>query len=241
MTLHDMTAPVLASSSGSRPRVVLADHDPISRRFLEAALRAADQLSVVAGIDSHHPMADWPLRQVDVVVLGLGHGDAPLGTVRELSSRMIPVLLIGLDWTRRSLDGALAAGASGCLTKSVDLTGVVSGVQAVASGNIVLSPELVELYVLRSPGEAVGGSRDQDLVRTLSNREREVLALLADGMSTAEAAALCGVSNATIKSHVSHALTKLGARNRLEAVLMVKGSFTPSRPVRPLPAQRAAG
>jgi DNA-binding CsgD family transcriptional regulator len=66
----------------------------------------------------------------------------------------------------------------------------------------------------------------------LTDREHEVLSLLADGMSTVEAARSLGVSPATIKSHVSHALPKLGARNRLEAVLLIRNATRPYHPVR---------
>ncbi|WP_370949008.1 LuxR C-terminal-related transcriptional regulator [Amycolatopsis sp. cg5] len=210
--------------SGPRVRTLLAEHDPISGHFVEGVLSAGQGLSVVAVVDSHRPIADWPLRQTDVVVLGLGHGDFLLGVVRDLAGRGVPVLVLGMDWTRRGLDNALAAGASGCLVKNTELDGVVSGVHAVAAGNRVLSPELLELYVPRAES-----SPRAEVVGKLSDREREVLTLLGQGMSTAEAAKLCGVSNATIKSHVSHALTKLGARNRLEAVLMIRDSFIPAR------------
>lgn len=210
--------------SGPLVRTLLADHDPISRQFVEGVLRAGRGLSVVEPVDSHRAVTDWPLRRADVVVLGLSHGDFLLGVVRDLAERRVPVLVLGMDWTRRGLDNALVAGASGCLVKNTELDGVVSAVHAVAAGNRVLSPELLDLYVPRPEASPRG-----EVVLKLSDREREVLTLLGQGMSTAEAAKLCGVSNATIKSHVSHALTKLGARNRLEAVLMIRDSFIPAR------------
>lgn len=213
-----------------RPRIrtFVADHDPISRRVIHSVLGRSEQLEMVACVDSHDPLAEWPLRHVDVAVLGLTPSDFQIGTVRELVSRLIRVLLIGVDWTRRGLDEAVVAGATGCLVKDTDLTGIVGAVHAVACGNMVLSPELLGLHIARPRPGAVDRRESREAVLRLSDREREVLILLGEGMSTAEAANLCGVSNATIKSHVSHALTKLGARNRLEAVLMVNDAFTPA-------------
>ncbi|MFF9347168.1 LuxR C-terminal-related transcriptional regulator [Streptomyces sp. NPDC014734] len=208
----------LLAPSVQRVRTLLADDDPISRDIVQLALRSDERLHLVAGIDSRRPLSEWPLGQVEVVVLGLSHGDVLLSTLRDLAARGIKSVVVGLDWSRRVLDNVLAAGASGCLVKDARLDGVVSGVRAVAAGNRVLSPCLLELY---APRHARDGRVD-DLVARLTLREREILNLIGEGLSTSEVAAACGVSSATIKSHVSHALTKLRARSRLEAVLMLK-------------------
>jgi DNA-binding NarL/FixJ family response regulator len=99
---------------------------------------------------------------------------------------------------------------------------------AVASGNMVLSRELAELHVssYRPTGPATAGNGDgqrtPDRLGALTSREREVLGLLAGGMTTAEAAAALTISPTTVKSHVSHSLPKLGVRNRMEAVLLAQ-------------------
>ncbi|TDB91983.1 LuxR family transcriptional regulator [Micromonospora fluostatini] len=89
---------------------------------------------------------------------------------------------------------------------------------------MVLSRELAALYVTgQGPtGQAAAGQRARDRVGALTSREREVLSLLAGGMTTAEAAAALRISPTTVKSHVSHALPKLGVRNRMEAVLLAQ-------------------
>jgi DNA-binding NarL/FixJ family response regulator len=102
----------------------------------------------------------------------------------------------------------------------------------VASGHVVLSPQLLGQCLQKKP--ASGGSPFgldgpvplDTLLATLTKREREVLDLLADGKSTAEAAEVLMLSAATVKSHVSHALSKLGVRNRLEAVLLMQRGRT---------------
>jgi two-component system, NarL family, nitrate/nitrite response regulator NarL len=206
---------------------LIVDHDPISRRVLRGVLGGSERIEVVACVDSHRPVAEWPLRQVDVAVLVVAQGDFPLAAVRELTTRPIQVLLVGMDWTRHNLDAAVSAGASGCLIKDPDLKGLVGGVLAVTSGNMVFSPQLLRLYSSSPTPGARQSYRSLDAVRKLSERELEILALLGDGMSTSDAAKRCGVSDATIKSHVSHVLSKLGARNRLEAVLMINGIVPP--------------
>lgn len=210
-------------------RTVVAEHDPVSRRVLCAVLSRSERLDVVAAVDSHTPVAQWPLSRAQVAVVDLTALGLPGDPVPALIDRGTRVLMIGVDWTRATVGAAISAGVTGCLVKDPDLTGIVGGVHAVAVGNMVLSPDLLAMHL---PGPAGSGSRDgkwYTALRRLSDREREVLALLGEGMSTAEAAKRCGVSAATIKSHVSHALTKLGARNRLEAVLMLKDAVALSQ------------
>ncbi|MFF9143375.1 LuxR family transcriptional regulator [Streptomyces sp. NPDC014861] len=211
-----------------RVRVLVADHDPISRHVLTSVLRKVPDLDVTGSVSDQQPLDRWPLDRVDVVVLVSAPHDDTARAVRFLESRQVRVLLVGTSWTKRGLDAAFAAGATGCLVKTIDIAGLSAAVRAVASGHTVLSPELRALYAppaavapdARTPGPGTP-------LHTLTSREREVLGSLASGMSTAETAARLHVSPATVKSHVSHALTKLGARNRLEAVLLFQRSSDP--------------
>ncbi|MEV4342041.1 response regulator transcription factor [Streptomyces sp. NPDC049590] len=209
-------------------RVLVADHDPISRHVLGGVLRATRGLSVVGAVDARQPTSRWPLDRVDVVVLAVGPHEDPVPAVRALHGRRVRVLLMGTEWSRGRLTGALAAGAGGCLVKDARLNGLGSAAHAVAAGHTVICAHLHEVYTPRrtapgAPASAGGSAREPGrLLALLTRRERDVLRVLAEGVSTAEAAARLGVSSATIKSHVSHALTKLGARNRVEAVLMMQ-------------------
>jgi DNA-binding NarL/FixJ family response regulator len=207
-------------------RTLVADHDPISRWVVGGVLRDAEQIEVVASIDSHRPVEEWPLRDVEVVVLVVGQRDSLFGAVRTMATRPVRVLLVGMDLTRHDLDAAITAGVDGCLVKDTELRGLAGGVLAVMGGNMVFAPQLLSLYLPDPVPTGQQDSRAADLVGKLSERELEVLVLLGNGMSTSDVAAQCRVSNATIKSHVSHALSKLGARNRLEAVLMINGAMT---------------
>ncbi|WP_371493617.1 response regulator transcription factor [Kitasatospora sp. NBC_00374] len=212
------------------PRVLLADHDPVSRHVLGRVLDRSGRLAGVVCVDTRSPWQEWPLAQVDVAVLAVGPQEDLTRTVRELAARGIRILMIGVDWTRQRLDGAFAAGAAGCLVKDARIEGLAAAVHTVAHDHTVLSPELLGLYA-RAPrpsagraaaARAGGGPSPEHLLGALTDREREVLALLSDGLSTAETAGALRVSPATVKSHVSHALTKLGLRNRLEAVLLIQ-------------------
>lgn len=209
-----------------RARVLVADHDPISRHVLTRVLDTSAHLDVVGSVNNQQPLRQWPLDRVDVAVLAVAPREDASGLIRQLDQRQVRVLVVGTGWTQRRLDAVFTAGATGCLVKNIKVAKVAAAVRAVASGHTVLSPELRALYARRASAAPVptpAGSKD--LLHTLTSREQEVLRNLAEGMSTAETAIRLRVSPATVKSHVSHVLTKLGARNRLEAVLLFQQSW----------------
>ncbi|TDD82841.1 LuxR C-terminal-related transcriptional regulator [Actinomadura rubrisoli] len=210
--------------------ILLVDHDPISRNVLERALRQAPQLRVVGSVDGRCSPKEWPLAGTDTVVLACDPREKLLNGVQDVASR-VRVLVVGVHWTRKALDAAFTAGVGGCLIKDSHAGGLAAAVRALAAGHFVLSPALRELGGLapapRSAFDFSGDDRSErlaeNLLDRLTEREREVLSLLSTGLSTAEAAGRLQVSPATIKSHVSHVITKFGVRNRLEAVLLVQG------------------
>ncbi|WP_371478730.1 response regulator transcription factor [Kitasatospora sp. NBC_00315] len=217
--------------------VLVADHDPIARHFLVGVLGQDSRLSIVGGVDSHRPPSEWPLSGVGVVILSTSFQQDPGRTVREVVARGVQVLLIAVGWTAERLDAAFAAGAGGCLVKNLDTRDLSAAVHGVGAGYRVLSPELAALSLTRTsrqPGAASAATIDElspdEVLSRITDREREVLTALAHGLSTAETAELLHVSPATVKSHVSHVLTKLGVRNRLEAVLAVQRALGASPP-----------
>ncbi|MFM9368786.1 LuxR C-terminal-related transcriptional regulator [Streptomyces sp. Da 82-17] len=216
--------------------VLLADADPVARHVLAAALGGADGVTVLGTADSREPLHRWPLAGVQVVVLADGSGPQPGPLAAELVHKGIRVLLLGTGWTGRSLGAALAAGCAGVLVKDPEIGRLAAAVRAAAAGYVVVSPELVGLWTPQRPGPAAAprprrGDRTAGLLlRSLTEREREVLTLLAEGLSTREAARRLKVTPATVKSHVSHALAKLSVRNRLEAVLLMRRALDGDRP-----------
>ena len=111
-----------------------------------------------------------------------------------------------------------SAGASGFLLKDTPRAGLLAAVRAVAAGDVLLSPavtrRLVERFARRT---SVGAGRTT--WRPLSPRERDVAMLMARGLSNAEIAAALVVSEATVKTHVAHVLTKTGLRDRVQVVV----------------------
>jgi DNA-binding NarL/FixJ family response regulator len=122
---------------------------------------------------------------------------------------------------------ALRAGASGFLLKDVPPTELVGAIRTVARGDAVVSPRvtrrLLEEYADKLPDLSSNGSApspdDHPAIAQLTDREREVLLAVADGLSNAEIAERLYVSEATVKSHVGRLLAKLGLRDRVQAVV----------------------
>jgi len=113
---------------------------------------------------------------------------------------------------------ALAAGASGFLLKDAPAEELVRAVRVVASGEALLAPAVTR-RVIDKVGERAASSTDVTAVGRLSDREREVLRLMADGLSNAEIAQALIVGEATVKTHVARILQKLPARDRVQAVI----------------------
>lgn len=113
---------------------------------------------------------------------------------------------------------ALHAGASGFLLKDVPPERLLAGIRGVASGEALLAPSvtrrLIETYVRRQPAKA-----PPQTIQELTSREREVLELIARGLSNAEIAGTLVVSETTVKTHVAHVLDKLDLRDRVQAVV----------------------
>jgi DNA-binding NarL/FixJ family response regulator len=137
---------------------------------------------------------------------------------RQLPSHRVLILTtFGLD---EYIIDALRAGASGFLLKDAPTKEVVAAVRAVAAGDAVLSPaitrQLLDQVGRRLPAAV---SRAPEGLDHLTEREREVLRMLAGGLSNAEIAQALVLSEATVKSHVSNLLGKLGLRDRVQAVI----------------------
>lgn len=131
---------------------------------------------------------------------------------------------------------ALDAGASGFLLKTAEPEQLIEAVHALARGDALLSPEVtrrvIERYgVMVEPEPAPGEPAGPPDVAGLTEREREVLLLLARGRSNAEMAAELFLGEATVKTHVSNVLAKLGVRDRIHAVIWAyeHGVVTPAR------------
>jgi DNA-binding NarL/FixJ family response regulator len=201
-------------------RVVIADDQPMMRAGFKAVLEATGDIQVVAEASTGaEAVAAAKQHAPDVVLMDIRMPEMDgIEATRQLSRQRVLILTtFGLD---DYIIAALRAGASGFLLKDAPTAQVVDAVRAVAAGDAVLSPavtrQLLDQVGRRLP--AAVSQRPEALTR-LTEREREVLRMLAAGLTNAEIAHALVVTEATVKSHVSNLLGKLGLRDRVQAVI----------------------
>jgi DNA-binding NarL/FixJ family response regulator len=214
----------------SRLRVVIADDQPMMRAGFKAVLEATGSIEVVAeAATGEEAVAAAEAHRPDVVLMDIRMPgmDGIEATRRLPRQRVLILTTFGLD---EYIIEALRAGASGFLLKDAPTREVVDAVRAVAAGDAVLAPavtrQLLDQVGRRLPAAV---SRAPDGLAELTDREQEVLRMLAVGMSNAEIARGLVVSEPTVKTHVSNLLGKLGLRDRVQAVIYAyeSGLITP--------------
>ncbi|WP_062518774.1 response regulator [Demequina silvatica] len=208
-------------------RVALVDDQAMVRVGLRMILESEEDISVVAEATSGAEAAGIVAQHApDVVLMDVRMpGMDGLTATREVlaahpGTRI--VILTTFDDDEYVYE-ALRAGASGFLLKSVDGDALVSAVRVVAAGEALLAPEVtrrvIEQFARTAPVAPEDHTPSPEAVGDLSDREVEVLRLMARGLSNQEIAAELYVSSTTVKTHVSHILTKLGVRDRVQAVV----------------------
>jgi len=204
--------------------VLLADDQALVRGGFRLILDAQDDIDVMGEADDGHAAVEQARElRPDVVLMDVRmpvlDGIAATRTImRERLARSVLVLTT-FDEDRVVYD-ALKAGASGFLLKTAPPAQLVEAVRTVAAGEALLAPtitrRLVEDFVRRPPPGEVAPER----LQALTEREREVLALIAAGRSNPEIAAELFLSGATVKTHVNRILSKLDLRDRVQAVVL---------------------
>jgi DNA-binding NarL/FixJ family response regulator len=205
-------------------RVLVADDQPLAREGLRTILDAQSDIDVVGEAADGGQAVELALRlRPDVALLDIRMPRVDgLTACRRLlayaDSRTRVVMLTTFDLDEYVYD-AMRAGASGFLLKDAPREHLVAGVRAAAAGDTLLAPEitrrLVEAYVQRPPP----GPATPAALAELTDREIQILRLVARGLSNAEIAASLFLSEATVKTHVSRVLAKLGLRGRVQAVV----------------------
>jgi DNA-binding NarL/FixJ family response regulator len=204
--------------------ILLADDQPLLRRGFRMILEAEPDLTVTAEAGDGAEAVELTRRQVpDVVLMDIRMpGTDGIEATRRITVAHPDVRVLVL--TTFDLDeyafGALRAGASGFLLKDVRPAELVAAIRTVAAGDAVVSPRVTR-RLLEEYAQVLPPSGDQyPQLAALTDREREVLVLVARGLSNAELAASLYVSEATVKSHVGRILSKLGLRDRVQIVVL---------------------
>ncbi|GAA0947549.1 response regulator transcription factor [Actinocorallia libanotica] len=206
-------------------RILLADDEPLIRAGVRAILAADPGLEVVAeASDGHEAVARALEHRPDVVLLDIRMPRMDgLETVAELR-RVVPdtaVVILTTFSEDSYIARALADGADGFLLKTGDPKELLSGVRAVADGGVCLSPKVARRVVGELAGERlVRGAAARERLERLTPREREVLALLGEGLSNAEIARRLHLVEGTVKMHVSSILVRLEVPNRVRAAII---------------------
>ncbi|MEV5875385.1 response regulator transcription factor [Streptomyces sp. NPDC052101] len=204
-------------------RVFLLDDHEVVRRGLTDLLDAEPDISVVGDADTaEHALIRGPALRPDVAVLDVRLPDGDGITVcRELRDRMPKVaclMLTSFDDEEALLD-AIMAGASGYVLKQIKGSDLVAAVRTVASGQSMLDPATTArlMHSLRTP--AATPSLPSELA-ALSPRERDILALIGDGLTNREIGKKLYLSEKTVKNHISRMLSKLGVQRRVQAAVL---------------------
>ncbi|MGB3955906.1 MAG: response regulator transcription factor [Brooklawnia sp.] len=221
-------------------RVVIADDEALVRNGLAVLLRhepgfevaglAADGLAAIILVREHHP----DVVLMDIRMPGIDGLEATRRLARDPATGGSRVLVLTTFDHDENVFAALRAGASGFLPKDTEPDKLLDAIRVVASGESLLAPHatrrLIEEFRRGAPA-----ARPAPSLRTLTEREVEVLAAVAAGLSNTEIAERLTISYATAKTHVSRLLTKLDARDRAQLVILAyeNGVVQPGGGVRP--------
>ena len=208
--------------------VLLADDQPLLRRGFRMILEAEPDMIVVGEAGDGEEAADLASRYApDVVLMDIRmpgtDGIEATRCITASDARVRVLVLTTFDLDEYAF-GALRAGASGFLLKDVRPAELVAALRTVAAGDAVVSPRvtrrLLEEYAQVLPLPEAQREQAYPQLSALTEREREVLVAVAQGLSNTEIAATLYVSEATVKSHVGRILAKLGLRDRVQVVVL---------------------
>ena len=217
-------------------RVLLADDQPLVRAGLRVLITDTPDLEVVGeagtGIQAVHLTREL---DPDVVVMDIRmpamDGIAATRMIVEGGATAHVIMLTTFD-DDDNVYGALRAGASGFLVKDMALDDILDAVRVVAAGDALIAPSVTRRLIAEFAGRPAAAAPARTATVTgVTEREREVLTLVGQGLSNAEIAGRLVISVATAKTHVARLFTKLDARDRVHLVIMAyeMGLVAPSR------------
>jgi DNA-binding NarL/FixJ family response regulator len=204
-------------------RVLIADDDDLMRAGLVELLTADPQIEIIGQASTGRQAVEQARRLApDVVVMDVRMPDLDgISATGELS-RTTPAARVLILTTFEQDDyifGALRAGASGFLLKRARPEELIAAVHTIAAGDSLLSPSVTRRVIDRMAQQPTPELADQAKLEALTPREREVLELIARGLSNREMAAALAVEESTIRTHVKRILMKLDLRDRIQVVI----------------------
>ncbi|MEJ8658481.1 MULTISPECIES: response regulator transcription factor [Streptomyces] len=214
--------------TGSPIRVVIADDEPLIRAGIRMILTSDQEIEVVAeGANGREAVELARSHGADVVLLDIQMPVMDGLTALPELRRAVPaarVIVLTTFGERENVLRALEHGGAGFLLKDTAPAELIRAVRAAAAGNAYLSPAATRHVVdqLASGRAAVRDEEARARVAALSARERDVLALLGEGLSNADAGRRLHMSEATVKTYVSRILSKLDCENRVQAALLAR-------------------
>jgi DNA-binding NarL/FixJ family response regulator len=217
-------------------RVLLADDQTLVRTGFRVLLERAEDIEVVGeAADGEEAVALARACRPDVVLMDvrMPGTDGLVATRRILADERTPdvkvIVLTTFDLDRYVFT-ALHAGASGFLLKDIEPDTLRQAVRTVFAGDALLAPQVTRRLIAAFVGRPGQPSFDPDLPATLTDRERQVVSLVAEGLSNQEIGRWLKMSPATAKTHVNRAMLKVGARDRAQLVVFAYRSGLAAAP-----------
>jgi DNA-binding NarL/FixJ family response regulator len=218
-------------------RVALVDDQALLRAGLRALLNAEDDIEIVGeAADGEGAVALARDQRPDVILMDIRMPrvdglEATRRIVADPQLGGVKVVVLTTFEIDEYVFDALRAGAAGFLLKDADLDDIVRAVRVVAAGESLLSPSVTRRVVETFAGAAAPTGPAASRLDELTEREAEIVALVATGLSNGEIAERLVISPATARTHVSRAMLKLGARDRAQLVVFAfeAGLVTPRR------------
>ncbi|QHO90452.1 DNA-binding response regulator [Actinomyces sp. 432] len=227
----DAPDPLEATSTPGRNRpitVVLADDQALMRMGFRMVLDPAEDIEIVGeASDGATAVTQARALKPDVILMdvrmpGMNGIDATAAITRQCPDTKI-LILTTFDLDEYAFAG-LRAGASGFLLKDTRPGELAEAIRTVADGEAVVSPRItrrmLEMFSSHFPDSGGSQSQEDERIASLTPREREILTLMAQGLSNSEIADHLVVSATTVKTHVGNVLTKLNVRDRVQAVVV---------------------
>jgi DNA-binding NarL/FixJ family response regulator len=207
-------------------RVLLADDHVLVRAGFRVLLEGEPDIAVAGEAANgeealslaRHTRPDVVLMDIRMPVVDGLEATRQIASEEQLAD--VKVLILTTFESDEYIFEALRAGASGFLLKTTEPTDLLQGIRVIAGGDALLSPSVTRRLIGEFVAHQPTIGRSSQRLDVLTEREREIMALVARGLSNDEIAELLTISPATVKTHVSRAMVKLGARDRAQLVVL---------------------